>query len=245
MQYSEVKEKLLSLFDRKKLMVMPKEWEFFNEHDRSIKRIGYVVNLTPEIIEKAHQLRVDFLITHHPSISELKDECYKMLEVYDIIHTFFHAPLDDADFGNSRSIAVALGLINCKKIIPYQYDYYWGITGELVEKTTYEKLLNKLSMILNETVKGYKNNDTLIHKVCINAGGGDDINKLKEALDHQCDVYITGGYNLDFQLYAKYRGINLMIGSHTNTELMGIQNFANLLTSHTGVEATKIDESNY
>lgn len=52
-----------------------------------------------------------------------------MLEAYDIIHAFFHAPLDDADFGNSRSIATVLGLVNCRKIIPYQYDYYWGITG--------------------------------------------------------------------------------------------------------------------
>jgi putative NIF3 family GTP cyclohydrolase 1 type 2 len=91
---------------------------------------GYIaVNLTPEIIEKAHQLRVDFLIKHHPQMSELKKECYKMLEAYDIIHAFFHAPLDDADFGNSRSIATVLGLVNCRKIIPYQYDYYWGITG--------------------------------------------------------------------------------------------------------------------
>lgn len=245
MQYSEVKERMLSLFNKKKLMDMPMEWGFYNENDRSINRIGYAVNLTPEIIEKAHQFKVDLLITHHPYMPELKDECFKMIEVYDMIHVFFHAPLDDADFGNSSSIADALGLINCKKIIPYQYDYYWGISGELVERTTYDKLLNELSTILNETVKGYKNNDKLIHKVCINAGGGDDINKLKEALNHQCDVYITGGYNLDFQLYAKYRGINLMIGSHTNTELMGIQNFVNLLTSYTDVETTKIDESNY
>lgn len=245
MQYFEVKEKLFSIFDRKKLMAMPEEWGFFNEYDRSIKRIGYAVNFTPEIIEKAHLLRVDFLITHHPSMSELNEECYKILKAYNIIHAFFHAPLDDADFGNSHSIANALGLINCRKIIPYQYDYYWGITGELTEKATYEKLLSQLSIILKETVKGYKNKDSLIHKVCINAGGGDDINKLKEALDHQCDVYITGGYHLDFQLYAKYRGINLMIGSHTNTELMGIQNLINLLTSQTGIDTMKIDESNY
>lgn len=63
-------------------------------------------------------------------------------------------------------------------------------------------------------------------------------------MDHQCDVYITGGYNLDFQLYAKYRGINLIIGSHTNTELMGIHNLANLLTSQTDVEIVKIEEDN-
>jgi dinuclear metal center YbgI/SA1388 family protein len=245
MQYLEIREKLLSFFDEQKLKAMQMEWGFFNEHDREIKRINYAVNLTPETIEMAYQLEGDLLITHHPTIAELKEECYKMLEEYDITHAFFHAPLDDAEFGNSRSIADALGLINCKKIIPYQNNYHWGITGELMEKTSYEKLLSNLSILLDDTVRGYKNNDKLIHKVCINAGGGDDINKLKEALEHQCDVYITGGYNLDFQLYAKYRGINLMIGSHTNTELMGIQNLANLLASHTGVEITKIDESNY
>lgn len=127
MQYSEVKEKLFSIFDREKLMAMPMEWAFFNEYDRNIKRIGYAVNLTPEIIEKARQLKADFLITHHPPMSELKEECYKMLEAYDMINAFFHASLDDADFGNSRSIAAALGLINCRKIIPL------GITSNSFE----------------------------------------------------------------------------------------------------------------
>jgi len=45
---------------------------------------------------------------------------------------------------------------------------------------------------------------------------------------------------------AQYEGINLMLGSHTNTELMGIQNLVvNLLASYTDIKITKIDESNY
>lgn len=245
MRYSKVKEKLILLFDGKKLAAMPEEWGFFNEDNREIGRIGFAVNLTPETIIKAANRKADLFITHHPSVFEMKEKCDELLRKHNLIHAFFHAPLDDAEFGNSHSLAAALGLTDCKKSIPYENGYYWGITGRFQKAVTFERLKEKLSEILNEPLKGYKNNNVSIHKVCINAGGGDAIPKLQEAIKDDCDVYITGGYNLEFLLYAKYRKISLLIGSHTNTELFGIQNAALLLAAKTNIETFRIEESNY
>ena len=47
-------------------------------------------------------------------------------------HAFFHAPLDDADFGTSASLAQALGMKGCKKVMPYREQYYGGVAGEIV-----------------------------------------------------------------------------------------------------------------
>lgn len=99
MEYKYLKEQLLSMFDSDKLHLFPEEWGFFNETERDIKRIGYATNLTGEIIERAREKEVDFLLTHHDSwefIYGLKELCNKMLREAGMTHAFFHAPLDDA-----------------------------------------------------------------------------------------------------------------------------------------------------
>ena len=118
MEYKYLKEQLLSMFDSDKLHLFPEEWGFFNEMERDIKRIGYATNLTGEIIERAREKGVDFLLTHHDSwefIYGLKELCNKMLREAGMTHAFFHAPLDDADFGTSASLAQA-----------HRWPRHWG-----------------------------------------------------------------------------------------------------------------------
>ncbi len=245
MRCNEMKKNLIALFDANKLTAMPNEWGFFNEFDHEIKKIGFTVNLVPDTIIEAHNRNVDYLITHHPMIFKMKIKCEELLKEYNISHAFFHAPLDDAIFGNSHSMANNLGLINCKKAISYENGYYWGVIGEYPEMIPFEELQKRLSNIVNEPLKVYKNNTKLVRKVCINTGGGDAIDKLEEAIENDCDVYITGGYNLDFLLYAKYMKISLLIGSHTYTEQLGISNVAILLALNTKIDTTIIKEMNY
>ena len=247
MHSNELKEKLVSLFDKNKLASLPDEWGFFNDCNRDVNRIGYAVNLTTDNIIKAKNMNVDFLITHHPAsfMLDMKEKCNSMLKERQISHAYFHAPLDDADFGNSSILAKSLGLIDYKKAIPYKNDCFWGVIGELPQAVGIEEFGNRLSKIIGESIKVYKNNNELIHKVCINAGGGDSTYKLKEAFDLNSNVYITGGYNLDFQLYAEFLNINLLIGSHTNTEQLGIQNMMDILGSLIDIDIVKIDEKHY
>ena len=49
---------------------------------------------------------------------------------------------------------------------------------------------------------------------------------IKEAVDRGCDVYITGEKSLYTVEYAKFVEIDLLIGSHTATELPGVESFA-------------------
>jgi len=244
---TELKDKLVSLFDKDKLASLPDEWGFFNDYNRDVNRIGYAVNLTPDNIIKANNMNVDFFITHHPAsfMLNMKENCNSMLEDHQITHAYFHAPLDDADFGNSSMLAKSLGLIDCKKAIPYKNNYFWGVIGELPQAVGIEDLADRLSEILGESIKVYKNNNDSIHTVCINAGGGDSTYKLKEAFDLNSNVYITGGYNLEFLQYAEFLNINLLIGSHTNTELLGILNMMDILGSIIDIGIVKIDEKHY
>ncbi|AMP21350.1 hypothetical protein AZF37_09490 [endosymbiont 'TC1' of Trimyema compressum] len=77
------------------------------------------------------------------------------------------------------------------------------------------------------------------------AGAGNMTPDMQLAIDEDCDAYITGEYNLYSELFGKFTGINLLIGSHANTEILGIKNLAKLLIAGTDVKAIKIKEKNY
>jgi len=78
MKYSQLKEKLLAMFDQEKLQQALPEWGFFNEMEREIKSIRYATNITPEMIQTAGKQGLDMLLTHHDSwefVYGLKEAC--------------------------------------------------------------------------------------------------------------------------------------------------------------------------
>lgn len=248
MIYNDLKQKLLSLFDEKKLSGNKGEWGFSNEQNKEIQKVGYCVNLTPKTIEKAHKEGIDFLLTHHdawPFIFGMDQECQVLLKTLDLTHGFFHAPLDDADFGTSSSLANALALKNQKKIIPYEDIYMGGVVGTLETPATFTFLKDTLERILNEPIKGYKNRKGLISKICVAAGAGNMTTDMQIAVDEECDAYITGEYNLYSQLFAKFTNMSLLVGSHTNTEILGVENLAKKLAENTDLKLKRIKEKNY
>ncbi|MCL2697402.1 MAG: Nif3-like dinuclear metal center hexameric protein [Oscillospiraceae bacterium] len=249
MKFQDIKAKLISLFEQKKLDgKMGTEWGFNNEIDRNVKRIGYSVNLTPETIEEAVKYNVDFIITHHDAwffVFGMKEQCQLLLKENNIAHAFFHSPLDDADFGTSSSLANALNLKNCNKAVPYEEVYFMGVIGELDNQVDFEQFSEKLSDILGEPIRAFKNNKNPVSKICVVTGAGNMSNDIKAAVDSGCDTYITGEYGLYSQQYSKFAGINLMIGSHTNTEIFGVAQLVKILTENTNVEIVRLPEENY
>lgn len=248
MKYTDLKDSLLSLFDRSKLDSNPNEWGFFNEREKEIKRIGYSTNITPEIIEQAKNNHIDLLLTHHDSwefVYGLKEKCNHLLLANDITHAFFHLPLDDADFGTNASLAHLLNLKNCHKTIPYPENCFVGIIGHAEKDFLFEEFSVQLSQILQEPIRQFKNSPNPIRKVCISTGGGNLTTAMKYAVEEKCDTYLTGEYSLYSQQYAELTGMNLLVGSHTNTELPGVKTMVEKLIHNTDLQAIRMKEPNY
>lgn len=247
MKYSKLKADLMDMFDEKKLHMLPEEWGFFNEFDREINIIGYAVNLTEEIIEKARQQQIEFLVTHHDSwefIFGLKESCSKMLEESGITHAYFHAPLDDAEFGTSASLGKKLGMGGLEKVMPYAEIYYGGVIGE-IEPVDFNVFRERLTDILAEQVRCYQNNENPVRKVAVAAGGGNMTTEMRIAAEAGCDTYVTGEFVLYSQQYAQHVGMNLFVGSHTNTEILGVESLVQKLSGDKEIQIIKIDEPNY
>lgn len=246
MKYTDMKDKLLALFEAEKLKGYEHEWGIYHEVDREIYKIGYATSITPEIIEQAHEKKVEVLLTHHGAwdfVFGLKEKCNKLLEKYHITHAFFHAPLDDAAFGTSASLAKAIGMTDLNRVMPYESVFRVGVIGQ-VQPTSFDGFKKQLVTVLKEPIRTFKNNDKQVRKVCIATGGGNMTTEMQVAVDYGCDTYITGEYVLYSQQYAKLIGMNLLIGSHTGTEILGVKSMAELLTEDTGVHLIRIKEPN-
>ena len=248
MRYSHLKTKLIALFDPQKLDgTLNDEWGFLNESNKDIKKIGYATSLTDDIVKAAAKNNVDLIITHHDAwhfVYGMKEKCAELLAKHNIIHAWFHLPLDDADFGTSSSIAKALRLANCKKANPAG-KYLCSVIGEIESPAAFEDFSKGLSDILQEPLRAYQNNSSPIHIVCITGGAGYSTDDIKVALENGCDTYITGEYTLYAQQYAKLIGINLLVGSHTNTEILGVHELVSRLSADTDIEYVRLAEDNY
>lgn len=247
MEYTELKQVILGLFDGGKLQATPDEWGFFNEEDRDVRCIGYATNLTQDIIRRAADAGVDFLLTHHDSwefIYGLKERCNQMLKECGITHAFFHAPLDDAEFGTSASLAKALGMEGCEKAMPYAGVYLGGVIGE-VRPMGFSSMKAMLEGILQEEVRCFQNNQSPVRKIAVAAGAGNMTNEMRIAVEQGCDTYITGEYVLYSQQYAEHTGMNLFVGSHTNTEILGVAAMAGMLGDRSKMRIFRIAEPNF
>lgn len=92
-----------------------------------------------------------------------------------------------------------------------------------------EELVETMSSALGEHVFYQQNSNKPIQRVGMITGAGNGTNQLKEALDHGCDVYITGEKTLYTVQYARFVGLNLIVGSHTFTEIFGVRSLAQKL----------------
>ena len=199
--------------------------------NREVKKIGYATNLTPEVIIQAKNQEVDLIMTHHDAwnfIYGLREECEKLLKEYEISHYFNHLPLDDSEFGTNSSLAKELGLIEMKKAFDEE-GYKCGVIAEYQDIKTFEEIVNSIENVLGEKVQSWKFNENNIKRVGILCGAGFSTSNLKEAVDEKCDLYLTGEKVLYTVEYAKLHNINLIVGSHTFTELFGVKSMAELV----------------
>jgi len=213
------------LFNKELLEEFNDDYGFTNKTNDSIKKIGYCTNLSLEVIEQAKNNQVDLIVTHHDAwdfLFGLKEQCQKKLKEYNISHFWIHGPLDFIDFGTSTSLMKVMGIDHIIKRSTYDHGENPGI-GEFSEPVDFHVLVQKMSAELEEPVRNWKNNDKQVKRVGVLTGAGHSSNHIKVALEERCDTYITGEATLYTIQYAQFVGINLLVGSHTFTEIYGVE----------------------
>lgn len=245
MELREIEQYILSLFNTKDNEHFYEESGITVRGTEEVKKIGYCTNLTIDTIEEARKNDVDLIITHHDAwefIYGLKEACKEKILKYNISHYFNHLPLDDCDFGTNNSLIKKLGL----EIIERTHEedkFFCGRIAEFEKEITFNELVEKLEDILEEPVPSWKFKDGGIKRVGLVCGGGGFTTDLREAVERNCDVYITGEKVLYTIEYAKFAGINLIVGSHTFTEIFGVESLAmKIKDKYKNIEVVRLKE---
>jgi putative NIF3 family GTP cyclohydrolase 1 type 2 len=210
---------------------IPEEFGFTSRACDDVKTVGYAVNLTPEIVNQAIKKKVNLIVTHHDAwdfIFGMKEHCLQLLREHGISHVFAHLPLDVADFGPVQALTTKLGAEVTDNIISYK-GVLIGRVGVYEKPLTFAQLVKRTESVCREKVMSWRNNRRLVRRICVLPGGGHLTTYMKEAVENGCDTYITGEKTLYTIEYARFAGMNLIVGSHTFTEIPAVENLANLL----------------
>lgn len=245
MRLADAEKFIESLFDTRSSDCFARESGITVRGAEEIKKVGYCTNLTLDTVEEAIRHDVNLMVTHHDawdSMFGLKDACRERLLRGGISHYFNHLPLDDCDFGTNNSLAEKLGLRIIEKS-HMEDGFYCGRIAEFGEATMFEELVSRLELVLEEPVQAWKFRCGPIGRVGLVCGGGGLTPDVREASEKGCDTYITGEKTLYTIEYAKFMGMNLIVGSHTFTEVFGIESLAKRVKRRFGdIEIVRLTE---
>ncbi len=201
-----------------------------------INKVYTAVFPSKEVMQKIldNNTQNAMLFVHHPSIWDIRkapEIFYQMdkkllqqfkensISIYNL-----HAPLDNfGKYSTSVSLANALKLKIKKPFAPFCGGLA-GIFGE-TNLITIQDLKKEFQKTVGHKVSLYDYGDSKIHKgiVAVVAGGGNEIEYLKEAGDVNIKVFITGisvknEHSKKAHEFAEKNKINILGGTHYSTE---------------------------
>lgn len=198
------------------------EWDnsglIIGNPNQEIKKIGVVLDITPDAVAYAAKNGIELIVSHHPVIFRaiktiLADDPAYMLARNGVSAICAHTSLDIAEGGVNDALADALGFKNAyplsdsgetEMIRICETD---GITCDELAKHVSEKLSTGVMMAGNE-----KN----IEKIALCGGAGGSF--LHDVAAAGCDAFITGEARHHEFLDAANLGVTLIAAGHFETE---------------------------
>lgn len=223
------------------------EWDnsglLVGEPKRSVSKIGVVLDITCEAVNFAAENGIELIVSHHPVIfraakSFLSSEPSYMLARNGISAICAHTSLDRAAGGVNDALAHALGFGNALPLTA-QGEAAMVRAAEIPE-TSGEELAKYVAQRLKTGVRladcGKK-----IKKIALCGGSGGDF--ISEALQENCDAFITGDLAHHQFLDGLSRGITLIAAGHFETENPVVSVIAGKLRDDFDCDVVKIPQN--
>lgn len=174
------------------------------------------------------------LVTHHPMVwdirkapqifTDINPKFLPILKKRQISVYTLHVPLDkNGKYSTTINLAKALEIVQEGEFYEY-FGVKVGIYGKTALNTT-ELLAEKLRMVVGHKIKLWKYGSNKIkdNNVALIAGGGNEIDIMREVLGLGINTYITGvtllnDYSKPTHNFEQKHKINLIGGTHYSTE---------------------------
>ena len=179
-----------------------------------VSRVLLALDITPAVVQEAHERGAELIISHHPVIFEPlrvlePGTAPYLLAKYDIAALCLHTNLDRAEQGVNTALADALGLKN-RAFYPAEFLLI-GEPEEPMNAEAYAALIReRLGAVSVRFTDGY------VTRVAVSSGGGGSA--VECAREHGCDAFVTGELKHHQYLWAVDHGIAAFDAGHFCTE---------------------------
>lgn len=200
------------------------EWDncgiLIGDRDKEIKKIGFALDLTSEVLADAKENKVDLIITHHPIIFRpqknfLKGNLAFDLAVSGISAISAHTNFDCAEGGVNDVLCELLGITNTQGVSDKECVVPMARIGE-IEPMKSMDFAKKVADTLG-TFCRIADSENIIKKVAVCGGAGADDFLLASA-EMGADAVVTGEIKHHIFLIAKEMGITAIQAGHFETE---------------------------
>lgn len=200
---------------------------YFQEN---VKKILISLDLYDEVIEKAKKENCNLIITHHPmffsGVKSIAQGTYMGDNIIDLIDhriTVFsaHTNLDIAQGGVNDTLADYFQLKE-RKSLAREEDKDMGIVGTLPYPMELKDFVWKMKRELEiPFIHIYGRPTQKVSRIALLGGSGADF--IKDALQHQVDVYITSDLKYHDGQYAYEQNLTLLDLGHFHSEKILLQ----------------------
>ncbi len=235
------------------------------ENGDSVSKVYLAVFLSGEILDKIFSQGISdtLFFLHHPMDMESGNRGFLPLEerylaemrrrrisVYSL-----HSPLDiHQTISTGRAIAKALKLQDYKEYSRCSVGFA-GIFGSLEEKIPFHGFIERVKAIFNINDVHFIQRLPDVYRIGIIAGGGAEVEYIKETIDAGCDTYLSGDFlnkvktenslrhRAEFEAIKDSLPINLVECSHYATEKLVLVNEMQDYFNKLGLETEFIGQS--
>lgn len=215
--------------------------------EEQIKKVICAVDACVETFYEAKKQSAQMIIVHHGLFwdkpQSLTGTLYNRLEILfknGISLYAVHLPLDlHPEFGNNAQL---MNLFTTKKPCEPFGEYHGvsiGYLGKLDKEIDLLGIQQTLEQRLNTTCRLLNFGKQKIKTIAIVSGGGADM--IKEAIDKEVDLFITGESKLFTYHLAKESKINIIFAGHYATETLGVKALAEVLSKKFQIECNFIN----
>ena len=190
------------------------------DKDKEVRKIGFTLDLTSEVLADAKENNVDLIITHHPIIFRpvknfLKGNLAYDLAVSGISAVSAHTNFDCAMGGVNDVLCELLGITNSKGVPDEECLIPMARIGD-IEPMNSSDFAKKVADVLG-TVCRVADGENIIKKVAVCGGSGAD-DLIFTAAEMGADAVVTGEIKHHIFLAAKEIGITAIMAGHFETE---------------------------
>jgi dinuclear metal center YbgI/SA1388 family protein len=209
---------------------------------KKVERLMTCLTITPAVAAEAIREQADMIVTHHPlpfkPLKRLTADNPSGRILLDLIRANIaihspHTAFDSAAAGINQQLAEGLGLDNIEPLEPAAASLAGlgaGRLGKLATPQSLGQLAARLKHFLKISglfrVGAEQKSVSHVAVACGSAG-----EFLDAAIQHGCDLLVTGETRLHTCYEAEARGIALLLAGHYASERFGVERLAAVIGS--------------